>query len=130
MPGFSHEIILELFRNRPELAPALLRDVLRAELPEYTQAKIVEASLNEIQPTEYRADLVVLLHNGAPVFRIVVEAQLHRDPDKLYSWPTYATLLRSRHRCPVCVLVFAGDEVVAEWARQSIDLGSGNRVRG
>lgn len=129
MPSFSHEIILELFRNRPELAPLLLRDVLRAELPEYTQAKIIEASLNEIQPTEYRADLVVLLHKGASVFGIVVEAQLHKDPDKLYSWPTYAALLRSRHRCPVCVLVFAGDELVADWARKPIDLGSGNRFR-
>lgn len=127
MPSFTHEIILELFRNRPELAPVLLRDALHVELPQYTRAEIVEATLTDIQPAEYRADLVVLLHQGVPVFGIVVEAQLQKDPEKLYSWPTYATLLRSRHRCPVCVLVFAGDESVAEWARQSIELGSGNR---
>ncbi len=127
MPSFTHEVIVELFRNRPELAPALLRDALRAPLPEYTHAEIIEATLIDIQPAEYRADLVVLLNNNVPVYGIVVEAQLQRDPSKLFTWPTYAMLLRSRQRCPACVLVFAGDESVAEWARQPIEVGGGNR---
>lgn len=129
MPSFTHEVIIELFRHRPELAPVLLREALHVTLPDYSRAEIVEATLNDIQPAEYRADLVVLLLNDVPVFGIVVEAQLQKDPDKLYSWPTYATLLRSKHRCPVSVLVFAGDEAVAEWARQPIELGFGNVFR-
>jgi hypothetical protein len=28
MPSFAHEGLIELFRNRPELAPELLRDAL------------------------------------------------------------------------------------------------------
>jgi hypothetical protein len=117
---------LELFRNHPELAPLLLRQSLHVALPEYTSAQIVESTLIDIQPVEYRADLVVLLHHGIPVYGIVVEAQLQKESNKLYSWPAYAALLRSRERCPVCVLVFAGDETVADWARRPIDLGGGN----
>lgn len=59
--------------------------------------------------------IIELLHNGVSVYGIVVETQLQKDPDRLYSWPMYATLLRSRHRCPVDVLVFAGDKLVADW---------------
>jgi hypothetical protein len=33
MPSLLHEALVLLFRNRPELAPELLRDALRIELP-------------------------------------------------------------------------------------------------
>jgi hypothetical protein len=61
MPSQLHEVLLLLFRNRPSLAPDLLRDVLGVALPEYTEARIDSADLTQVQPTEYRADLVVLL---------------------------------------------------------------------
>ena len=54
MPSQLHEALLLLFRNRPTLAPELLRDALHMELPEYTEARIDSADLNDIQPTEYR----------------------------------------------------------------------------
>lgn len=38
MPSFEHELLVRLFHNRPELAPEVLRDVLGAQLPEYTEA--------------------------------------------------------------------------------------------
>jgi hypothetical protein len=38
MPSQLHEALLLLFRNRPSLAPELLRDALHVELPEYTEA--------------------------------------------------------------------------------------------
>ncbi len=62
-----------------------------------------------------------------PVLGIVVEAQLQSDTDKRYSWPVYATGLRARIRCPVCLLVLTFSEPVAKWAAQGIDLGGGNR---
>jgi hypothetical protein len=40
MPSRLHEALLVLFRNRPELAPELLRDALHIELPAYTEARI------------------------------------------------------------------------------------------
>lgn len=61
MPSQLHEVLLQLFRNRPLLAPELLRDALQVQLPKFTEARIDSADLTEVQPAEYRADLVVLL---------------------------------------------------------------------
>ena len=72
-----------MFRNEPLLAPALLHDALHQSLPEFTTAPIESAELTDIQPTEYRADIVVLLLDDKPVLGIIVEAQLARDDDKI-----------------------------------------------
>jgi hypothetical protein len=112
VPSQLHEALLLLFRNRPELAPELLRDALHVELPAYTETRIESAELNDIQPAEYRADLVVLLYKGKPVLGIVVEVQLSRDERKRFAWPVYATGLRARVRCPVCLLVVTSSEAV------------------
>jgi hypothetical protein len=126
MPSQLHEALLLLFRNRPSLAPELLRDALHMELPEYTEARIDSADLTDIQPAEYRADLVVLLLNGEPVLGIVVEVQLSQDQRKSFVWPVYVTNLRARLKCPVCLLVVASDEPTARWACKPIDMGAGN----
>ena len=126
MPSLSHETLLLLFRNRPELAPELMREVLGVELPAYAEARIESAELTDVQPAEYRADLVVLLYDGKPVWGIVVEVQLGIDERKHYAWPMYAAGLRARMRCPVGVLVISAHESVARWARAPIDLGCGN----
>lgn len=126
MPSHLHEALLVLFRNRPELAPELLRGALHVQLPAYTTARIESADLTDIQPAEYRADLVVLLTDDRSVLGIVVEVQLSPDEDKRYAWPAYAVNLRARLRCPVCLLVIAADDAVARWAARSISLGGGN----
>src|SRR5687768_11336550 len=113
MPSHPHEWLVELFRNRPLLAPELLRDALHVDLPRFTEARIDSADLTDIQPTEYRADLVVLLFDQVPVLGIVVEAQLSRDDDKRFVWPAYVATLRARLRCPVCLLVVTTDESIA-----------------
>jgi len=118
-----HEGLLLLFQNRPLLAPELLRDVLGVPLPAFTDARVDSAELTEVVPTQYHADLVVLLLDGRPVFAIVVEVQLARDPDKRRSWPVYLAGLRARLDCPTALLVVTADEAVATWAGQPIDLG-------
>lgn len=123
MASMRHEGLLLLFRNRPTLAPELLRDALGIGLPTYTEARIESAELTEVVPTEYRADLVVLLLDGKPVFAIVVEVQLARDEDKRRTWPLYLTSLRSRVSCPTGLLVIAPDPAVARWCAQPIELG-------
>jgi hypothetical protein len=72
MPSYLHEALLMLFRNRPALAPELLRDALHVSLPDYTEVRIDSADLTDIQPAEYRADLVVLLLHSTPVLGIVL----------------------------------------------------------
>jgi len=127
VPSHLHEALLLLFRNRPALAPVLLQDALHVELPPYTEARIDSAELNEVQPAEYRADLVVLLSSGVPVLGIVIEAQLAPDERKRFAWPVYAANLRARLEVPVCLLVVTADNATARWAARPIDLGAGNR---
>jgi hypothetical protein len=113
MPSHLHEALLLLFRNRPARAPELLREALHVQLPEYTEVRIDSADLTDIQPAEYRADLVVLLLRDTPVLGIVLEVQLSSDEDKRYVWPVYVANLRARIRCPVCLLVIALAQMVS-----------------
>jgi hypothetical protein len=59
-----HEVLVDLFKNRPSLAAEILVEVLGGSLPTYTEARITSIDLSEIKPAEYRADLVVLLVDG------------------------------------------------------------------
>jgi hypothetical protein len=127
MPSQLHEALLLLFRNRPALAPELMREALHVELPYYTDVRLDSADLTDIQPAEYRADLVILLLDGTPVLGIVLEMQLSSDEDKRYVWPAYVVNLRARIRCPVCLLVITAEENLARWAGKTIELGGGNR---
>lgn len=90
MPALKHEAIVRLFRNRPELAPELLRG-LEVPLPAYSETRIESADLTHIEPAEYRADTVVLLGAGKPkskpVLGIVAEVQLSRQKRKRFTWP-------------------------------------------
>lgn len=121
----EHESLRVLFQNCPELAPALLREALGVELPEYSSVRIESADLTDIVPAEYRADLVVLLVSGKPVLAIVVEVQLAQDDRKLFTWPAYAAGLRARFECPAVVLVVTSDPAVARWASRPIPIGPG-----
>lgn len=126
MPSLSHEALVLLFRNRPELAPELLRDVLGVPLPGYTEVRVESADLTQVAPTGYHADLVLLLVEGRPVLGIVVEIQLGRDERKRFSWPLYAAGLRARFKCDTCVLVSTLKAGVARWAARPIPTGPGN----
>jgi hypothetical protein len=126
MPSLTHEALLLLFRNRPELAPELLRDALHVTLPVYSEVRIESANVAELEPAEYRADLVVLLVEGKPVLAIVVEVQLSKKEEKHLSWPLYVIGLRARLKCPSCVLVVTPTEAVARWCREPIEIGPGN----
>nr|WP_298717613.1 DUF4351 domain-containing protein [uncultured Steroidobacter sp.] len=126
MPSQQHETLLQLFRNRPQLAPNLMRDVLDVPLPEYSDVKVDCADLTEVQPTEYRADLVLSLSDGASTLGIIVEVQLSRDDRKRFVWPAYVANLRARWRCPVCLLVVCTDPAVARWAAKPVQLGCKN----
>jgi hypothetical protein len=126
MPSFVHDALVTLFRNRPTLAPDLMRDALHTPVPPFDHGRIGEAVLGEIVPTEYRADLVLLLEGVTPDsvrLALVVEAQLARDPGKHWSWPVYLANLRARLRCDVVLLVITNDAAVAEWAAKPIKTG-------
>ncbi|WP_433576881.1 hypothetical protein [Nocardia brasiliensis] len=64
MPSHLHERLVDLFRQRPQLAAELLTTVLGTQLPEYDHARLESGDCPDINPTEYRADLVVVLAEG------------------------------------------------------------------
>ncbi|MGK4002435.1 hypothetical protein WMF31_07420 [Sorangium sp. So ce1036] len=127
MPTLEHNALVEMFRERPELAPHVLATLFHVEVPPHTSVAVVESSLDQLIPAELRADLVLELRdaNGKLVLAIVLEVQRNVDPDKKFSWPTYVTGVRARRRCATVVLVVAPDARVAAWAAESIDLGLG-----
>ncbi|MGB6450193.1 MAG: DUF4351 domain-containing protein [Steroidobacteraceae bacterium] len=49
--------------------------------------------------------------------------------DKPFAWPAYVCNLRSRVRCPVCLLVVTVNPDVARWASRWIELGGENRFK-
>jgi hypothetical protein len=84
----------------------------------------VSAELTDIQPAEYRADMVIqLCDNDDPVFGIIVEVQLSPVERKRFVWPAYVANLRARLECPVCLLVVTPDEAVARWAAKYVEMG-------
>ena len=124
MPSMAHEILVDLFKNRPSLAAEILVEVLGLSLPAYTEARLASIDLTEIQPAEYRADVVVLLLDGdIPVRVLIVEVQLAVDPRKRLSLPAYVTVSRAIHGCPAGLLVIAPDPLVAAWCAEPIETG-------
>lgn len=124
MPSHLHEVLVELFRQRPALAAELLAAGLGLDLPGYEHARVESAELTDVAPTEYRADAVVVLTAAErPLMAVVVEIQLRRDEDKRWSWPVYLTTLRHRLRCPAILLVVCVHAAVAAWCTAPIELG-------
>jgi hypothetical protein len=127
MPTLQHNAIVEMFRESPELAPHFLAILFHVDVPPHASVSVVESSLDQLIPVEFRADLVIELRaaEGGLVLAIVVEVQRDEDPDKKYSWPVYVTVVRAKKRCDTIVLVIAPDAAVATWAAESIGLGMG-----
>jgi hypothetical protein len=124
MPSQLHESHLFLFQNQPSLAAELMRDALGVKLPRYRHARLASADLTDIQPAEYRADMVVhLCDDDAAVYAIILEVQLSEDDRKRFVWPAYVTNLRARLECPVSLLVVTPHERVARWASRCVEIG-------
>jgi len=116
MVSLLHEGVIKLVRDCPAFAADLLDQLLGIEVPRFTEARISDATLNELVPVEYRADAVIVFARKQPVFGVIIEAQLKPDGDKRYTWPRYAAGARERHRCPFAVIVVTPGRKTARWA--------------
>jgi hypothetical protein len=127
MPTLEHGSLIEMFRKNPDIAPHFLETLFGLQVPAYASIGVVESTLDQMIPVEFRADLVLELRDlvGMLVLAIVLEVQRDDDPDKKYTWPVYVAVVRARKRCPTVVLVVAPDAEVASWAAEPIDLGLG-----
>lgn len=124
--SIRHEVLVDVFRERPDLAITLLAPLIGAEFPAGT-SRVVEAAFTQIAPAEYMADLVLGIGapDEPPALGIVLEVQLDVDEGKRYSWPVYGTTQRARWRQPAIVAVVAPSTRVAAWAGRPIPLGPG-----
>lgn len=124
MPSHLHEILIEMFRDRPLLAVELLRDPLHITVPEFDEARLCAGDLTDVAPTEYRADAVVTLVDGEEtVLAVVVEVQLRIDKRKRRAWPAYVGTLHGRLGCPVALMVLCPAQAVADWSAVPILFG-------
>jgi hypothetical protein len=122
--SFSHELLVELFRTRGELAPTLLR-LCKGIAFDHERAEQRSIDLSQVVSTEYRADAVVVLHDhrDAIVAAVIVEVQLNIDRDKERTWPVYVAALHHKLACPVILVVVTPSQTVARWASRPIHLG-------
>ena len=127
MPTLEHNGLVEMFREKPSLVPHFLKTLFHLELPAHASIAVVESSLDQLIPAEFRADLVLELRDadGALVLAVILEVQRDRDLDKKFSWPVYLAAVWAKKRCPAIVLIVAPDDAVAAWAAEPIDLGLG-----
>jgi hypothetical protein len=124
VPSTTHEAPLTVLREVPSLVPTLLREALGVEVPAFEDIEVAESDFTQMVPTEFRADLVVVLRGPPPerepVMGVIVEIQRKRDDRKRLSWPLYLAGLHARLGCQTCLVVVATDDRVAEWARTPI----------
>ncbi|ATL70827.1 hypothetical protein [Nocardia terpenica] len=126
MPTLLHEAIIDLFRQRPGFVADVLALAMDHPIPEFDHARTESGDFPDIDPTEYRADMVVVLTNGStPALAVIVEVQLRPDPDKRWSWPVYLSTLRARLRCTTLLLVLCPSERTAARCRLPISLTAG-----
>jgi hypothetical protein len=57
VPTLEHNGFVEMSRENPALAPHLLALLFHVTLPPYAAVKVVESSLDQLIPVEFRADL-------------------------------------------------------------------------
>ena len=116
MPSTLHEALVLLFRESPRLAPMLVARALGVDVGfgvgpgVEVDVQVTSAEFADLDPPEYRADLVLRIRDGSggddatrEVF--IIEVQLAPDPDKDLTWPMYAASVRARDRCPVTLVV-------------------------
>jgi hypothetical protein len=124
MVSFLHELLVDLFRQRPALALELLRACAGVQL-EGATAELGSIDLSQVVPAEYRTDAITIIRNSArqAIAAVLVEVQLWSDDDKRRTWPVYVAAARAGYGCPATLVVLAPSPAVARWASQPIELG-------
>jgi hypothetical protein len=127
MPSNNHEVPLELFRDRPDLAREIARE-LGLTIPDGLSWRLGPETVTTWNPAELRLD-VSLIGSVADraEFAIINEVQNSCGTGELArirsSWPEYVTSLRKRLRCPVLLLAFCPDEKIAVKVGEAVETG-------
>ncbi|MEW1846178.1 hypothetical protein AB0392_50190 [Nonomuraea angiospora] len=123
MPSPRHDALIELFRESPQLAVDILRDVLKVELPATPVVRLESTTFNTRPSDDIEADVVIVLGPPqAPVHAIIVEIQQDKSkkPQQLARYAAALWLLLS---CDVTVLLVSPDRNAAAYYAQPIESG-------
>ncbi|MDA0633296.1 hypothetical protein OUY22_07670 [Nonomuraea sp. MCN248] len=123
MPSPRHDALIQLVKDRPELAVEILRDLKGVEMPTTPLIRVADSAFNNLPSGDLEADVVVVLGPpDEPAHAIVVEIQHDesKDPRQL---ARYAVALWLLLRCDVTVLVICPDRGVAAHYATPVDSG-------
>ncbi|WP_198659240.1 hypothetical protein [Nocardiopsis sp. FIRDI 009] len=124
----EHQIYTELFSDSPDMAVEFLRK-RGVRIPDYESSEITSCDLGHVDPVERRSDVAIMLRGEGPngpsdsLMGVIVEVQRDEKERKRFTWPEYVACLRSRHECPVTLLVICPRQPVADWYADAIPLG-------
>ena len=120
-----HEAPLELLRQNPRLAAALLAGTPGLAIPGGPTATLAPGDVTAGLPLELRADAVILLRGKPGRLAVVAECQLSSSGIKAKRrvWPAYVTQARAQHNCPAVLMVFCRDSATARACARPIPIG-------
>ena len=97
MPTLEHNAIVEMFREKPELAPHVLATIFHRDVPSHASVRVADSALDQLIPVEFRADLIVELvdDEGKVILAIVLEVQRERTSRKKFTWAVYGAVARA-----------------------------------
>lgn len=98
-------------------------------IPGYERSELTSCDLGHVDPVERRSDVAIMLRGTVgddpfgTLMGIVVEVQRDEKKRERFTCPEYVAALRSKHECPVALLVIRPRQEVAEWYSEPIVLG-------
>ncbi len=121
MPGHLHEAFVAVLRQ-PECALELARQVGVPDHPTFAWHDVDGEFPDPAGKGRlFHADLALVAFSsaergGEALAGLIFEPQLRIDPGKDISWPVYWVTLRTRHVCPVWLIVVSPVDTVVQWA--------------
>jgi hypothetical protein len=121
MPSPRHDTANRLFRDHPELAVEILRELVGVEVPVVAPVRLESNDFNDRPSKDFQPDTVITVGPPqAPVHGIIVEIQQDKSQAKRRQLPRYAAALWLLLRCPVTVLCVCPDPDVAAYYAEPI----------
>jgi hypothetical protein len=129
-PSLEHAILVDVFRSNPGFALDRLRALgVGGEAALSATPRVVESTFPVTSP-DYHVDLAIACGDlsGCPELLVLIEVQLEKDLNKLWTWPLYQAAAGARFKCESCVVVVTLDENVEAWAAAPIVQGPSGSV--
>jgi hypothetical protein len=107
MPSIKHEAAAQILHQDPQLV-AMLLGMCGVTLPSGAVPVAADSNLSDRDPTELRADNVLVFEGTDGKVVVIAEVQKDkRDVGRIYAWPAYLCNARAKHKCDAILLVLA-----------------------